>query len=206
MEEVLLLKRRLKTTLVVIFSILIFCIIILIVMNKFVLHKSYYKASDFKIKNIYSKVDFNKNGIDDYSDILLGAKKSINKNITEEEFIINAFKYAGYDINKMIKKDTIYNEEKDTLSNIKEYLKKNVKRVTKNINKIEEFQQGDILIFNNKIGIISDKRNKYGNPFLVYHDNKVIEKDILRDIDITYHYRFDSSLIKDELLTKSSEK
>ena len=200
MEELLLLKKRIKRSVILIFTIIVFCIVILIIMNRFIIKKEYYKASDFKINTIYSKIDYNNNGIDDYSDILLGAKKNIGKTVSEEEFVIYSFKYAGYNINKMIKKDK-HDKEKDTLSNFKEYLKRNAKRITKKINKIEEYQPGDILIFNNNIGIISDKRNKDGHPFIIYYKNKIVEEDIMKDIDIENHYRFDTSLINNELLS-----
>ncbi len=199
MEDIALLKRRLKGTIIFIFTILIFSVVILIIMNKFVLKKEYYNATDFNIKTIYSKIDYNKNGIDDYSDILLGAKKSLKKDFNEEEFITYSFKYAGYNIKKMIKKYN-YNKEESTINNFINYLKNNVKRVSKNISKIEDFQPGDILVFDKKIGIISDKRNKKGNTYIIYYKDKIVEEDIIKNIDIKGHYRFDASLIKDELL------
>lgn len=199
MEEILLLKRKLKRTVIFVFTIVIFCIITLILMHKYVLQKEYYKATDFKIKTIYSKIDYNKNGIDDYSDILLGARKNLDKAVPEDEFVIEAFKYAGYNIKKMIILDW-YEEDLDTLDNFKKYLNRNAKRLTKNVNKIKEFQPGDIILFDEKIGIISDKRNKKGYPFVIYKDVAIVEKDILGDTTINYHYRFDTSLIKDEIL------
>jgi len=39
----------------------------------------YYLASDFKINLITSDIDYNQNGIDDYTDILLGAKKEAKR-------------------------------------------------------------------------------------------------------------------------------
>ena len=201
MEEVLLLKKRLKRTVIFVFTIVIFCIITLILMNKYVLQKEYYSASDFKIKTIYSKIDYNKNGIDDYSDILLGARKNLNKSVPEEEFVINSFKYAGYNIKKMVVLDW-YDNDLDTLENFKKYLGRNTKKLTNNINKIKEFQPGDILLFDDKFGIISDKRNKKGYPFVIYKKVAIVEEDILGDITIVKHYRFDTSLIKDEILAK----
>ena len=199
MEEVLLLKKRLKRTVIFVFTIVIFCIITLILMNKYVLQKEYYTAGDFKIKTIYSKIDYNKNGIDDYSDILLGARKNLNKSVSEEEFVVYSFKYAGYNIKKMVVLDW-YENELDTLDNFKKYLNRNTKKLTNNINKIKEFQPGDILLFDDKYGIISDKRNKKGYPFVIYKKVAIVEEDILGDITIDKHYRFDTSLIKDEIL------
>ena len=104
MEEIELLKRRLKGSVILVFIIIFFCIMVLFLLNHFVIVKEYYKASDFKIKTIYSNIDFNKNGIDDYSDFLLGAKKVINKNEVYENFIVKVFKYAGYDLDKMVER------------------------------------------------------------------------------------------------------
>ena len=102
MENVEILKRRLRGSVILIFIIIIFCIMVLILLNKMVLVKEYYKASDFNIKTVYSKVDYNKNGIDDYSDFLLGAKKIKGKNSSYEELMIKVFQYAGYNLDKMV--------------------------------------------------------------------------------------------------------
>ena len=39
------------------------------------LPKQYYTAEDFGIQTVTSPVDYNGNGVDDYTDILLGARK-----------------------------------------------------------------------------------------------------------------------------------
>ena len=40
-----------------------------------------YTAEDFGIDTIYSCIDFNGNGIDDYTDILLGARKDAENHL-----------------------------------------------------------------------------------------------------------------------------
>ena len=54
-------------------------------------------------------------------------------------------------------------------------------------------QGGDIVIFKNHIGIVSDKRNKKGITFIIHHANpfqKYYEEDILEYMDdIVGHYR-----------------
>ena len=37
--------------------------------------RTYYTAEDFGIETVYSAVDYNQNGVDDFTDILLGARK-----------------------------------------------------------------------------------------------------------------------------------
>ena len=207
MEEIELLKRRLKCSFILVFIIIFFCIMVLFLLNHFVIVKEYYKASDFKIKTIYSNIDFNKNGIDDYSDFLLGAKKVINKNEVYENFIVKVFKYAGYDLDKMVER---YYEDynldigkKDRISMYKSFINSNALKVDVDFDKIELFQPGDFVFLQDGIGVLSDKRNKDGISFIVMiNDGKVVEEDCLEDLKISGHYRFDSSLIEDDLLKR----
>ena len=207
MEEIELLKRRLKGSVILVFIIIFFCIMVLFLLNHFVIVKEYYKASDFKIKTIYSNIDFNKNGIDDYSDFLLGAKKVINKNEVYENFIVKVFKYAGYDLDKMVER---YYEDynldigkKDRISMYKSFINSNAIKVDVDFDKIELFQPGDFVFLQDGIGVLSDKRNKDGISFIVMiNDGKVVEEDCLEDLKISGHYRFDSSLIEDDLLKR----
>ena len=79
------------------------------------------------------------------------------------------------------------------VQNLKIYLENNAIKLTTNINKIEEWQGGDIVVFKKHIGIVSDNRNKKGINFVIHHGNpyqKYYEEDILeyRD-DIVGHYR-----------------
>lgn len=167
--------------------------------------KDYYKASDFHIKTIYSKTDYNNNGIDDYSDFLLGAKKRIDKNSNYEDLLVKIFKYAGYNLDKMVDDyfaDTKDNGKiKDRMSLYKSFINDNATKLELDFEKIEEFQQGDFIFLHDGIGILSDKRNKDGLCFIIMiEDGKVIETDALKEIKISGHYRFDASLLSDELL------
>ena len=64
----------------------------------------------------------------------------------------------------------------------------------KDIKEIEEWQPGDIVIFNEShIGIISDKRNKNGTPYLIHNSAQPVrEEDVLEryESEITGHYRW----------------
>ena len=77
--------------------------------------------------------------------------------------------------------------------NLDVYFKNNTLSLTTDINKIEEWQGGDIIVFKKHIGIISDKRNKSGIPFVIHHANPYqirYEEDILEGrTDIIGHYR-----------------
>ena len=79
--------------------------------------------------------------------------------------------------------------------NLDVYLKNNSISLTKDLSQIEEWQGGDIIVFKDHIGIISDKRNKKGIPFLIHHANLIqvnYEEDVLELYGQDYiigHYR-----------------
>ena len=77
--------------------------------------------------------------------------------------------------------------------NLKIYLDRNAITLTTDINDIDKWQGGDIIVFEKHIGIVSDKRNKKGIPYVIHHANPYqlnYEEDFLeyRD-DIVGHYR-----------------
>ena len=114
-------------------------------------------------------------------------------------------KGAGYDlmnlVNEHIKSNrNLYdidvidkNIDFRRVQNLKVYLDNNAIVLTKDINKIKEWQGGDIVVFKNHIGIVSDKRNKKGISFIIHHANpyqRYYEEDILEyRNDIIGHYR-----------------
>jgi len=192
-------------------------------------HKPYY-AEDFGIETIHSKSDCNNNGIDDYTDILLGARKDAqNKPKYESQYyaggyppenqgvctdvIWRAFKNAGYSLKDMVDKDIKNNLSRyprvegkpDTnidfrrVPNLKVFFQYNSKSLTLDPYEIEQWQPGDIVIFGKNykhIGIISDKRNRQGVPFLIHNSGQPSrEEDALiqwhNAQGITGHYRFD---------------
>jgi len=79
--------------------------------------------------------------------------------------------------------------------NLDIYFKNNNISLTIDLSKIEEWQGGDIIVFKDHIGIISDKRNRNGVPFLIHHTNPMqmrYEEDILELYEKDYiigHYR-----------------
>ena len=79
--------------------------------------------------------------------------------------------------------------------NLKVYFERNQEVLTTDLNKIEEWQPGDIVVFGTShIGIISDKRNKKGIPYLLHNGGQQKrEEDILELYSkyepITGHYR-----------------
>jgi len=78
------------------------------------------------------------------------------------------------------------------VSNLNVYMKRHFISLTDDLSKIDEWQGGDIVVFEKHIGVISDKRNKNGVPYLIHHtavqldyEENILEK---RD-DIIAHYR-----------------
>ena len=171
---------------------------------------------------IKSDIDYDSDGIDDYTDILNGAKDFISKKpkykskyydggypIDEyrvcTDIIWYALKNAGYDFKTLIDEDIKNNEDEydedvgDTnidfrrVKNLKIYLDYNAISLTTDINDIEKWQGGDIVVFKNHIGIVSDNRNRKGISFVIHHANpyqKYYEEDILEyHNDIVGHYR-----------------
>lgn len=196
--------------------------------------KAYYKASDFKIKTIYGSVDYDNDNIDDYTEFVLGARedaknkpKYISKYYDNSyppnnegvctDTIWRAFKEAGYSLRDMIDNDIIlYPEDYQDVTtrdinidfrrviNQKIFFSKYAQSLTLNPKKIQEWQPGDIVVFEDKhIGIISDRRNYEGITFVIHNGGQPTrEEDYLTKSKITGHYRFDASKIPEEVLKK----
>ena len=184
-------------------------------------HKKY-TNEDFNIKTYISKTDKDNDGIDDQTDILNNVRDYVKTNpkykskyyatgYPNDEYgvctdvVAFGLKGAGYDlmnlVNEHIKSNrNLYdidvidkNIDFRRVQNLKVYLDNNAIVLTKDINKIKEWQGGDIVVFKNHIGIVSDKRNKKGISFIIHHANpyqRYYEEDILEyRNDIIGHYR-----------------
>lgn len=214
-------KKKVFYTLVIIFGILILSIIYILYQFNYIPHKKY-SNEDFDIKTYISQVDKDGDGIDDQTDILNNVKKYISTNPKyKSKYYANGYpddrygvctdvvafglKDAGYDLMQLVNEDIKNNQQEYNIENIdknidfrrvnnlKIYFARNTVSLTTDISKIEEWQGGDIVIFNKHIGIVSDKRNKNGTPFIIHHANqfqKYYEEDILElRNDIVGHYR-----------------
>lgn len=214
-------KRRLITILSAIFILLIFFVIYFLYALNIIPHRKY-TNKDFGIETYISLVDKDNDGIDDQTDIINNTRKYIKTKpkyqskyyatgYPDDEYgvctdvVAFSLKDSGYDL-----MDLVYNHVKenrelyniDTIDknidfrrvvNLDVYFKNTAIVLTNDINKIEEWQGGDIVVFKKHIGIVSDKRNKNGVPFVIHHANPYqvhYEEDILeqRD-DIIGHYR-----------------
>lgn len=228
----ILLKKYKLVIILLIFTI--FSPFIFILYEKY---KPYYSAEDFNIKVIKSNKDGNNNGIDDYTDILLGARKDAKNHPKYDgrywstgyppdnigvctDVVWRAFKNAGYNLRAMVDND-IRNNRSDypikypdsnidfrRVGNLYVFFNKYGEKLTNDINDIAEWQPGDIVIFGkdtNHIGIISDKRNKKGEPYVIHNSAQPLrEEDILRKRSkkdpISGHYRFNAENLEDIII------
>ena len=196
-------------------------------------YKPYYTAEDFNIVTVISDVDANHNGIDDYTDILLGARMDAEAHPTYDgrywdtgyppddigvctDVIWRAFKNAGYNLRAMVDHDIAISNDMDyhilypdsnidfrRVSNLQVFFSKYALNLTLDIHEIHEWQPGDIVVFNGKhIGIISDKRNRDGEPYVIHNSGQPLrEEDILRKRaekdPVSGHFRWDAENIQD---------
>lgn len=184
-------------------------------------HKKY-TNTDFNIGNYISKIDRDNDGIDDQTDIINNTRKYIKTKpkykskyyqtgYPNDEFgvctdvVAISLKEAGYDLMELVNNHIKENKELYDIEiidkqidfrrvkNLNIYFENTAISLTTNINEIEKWQGGDIIVFEKHIGIISDKRNKKGIPFLIHHANPYqinYEEDILENrTDIVAHYR-----------------
>lgn len=174
------------------------------------------------IEQAHSSVDRDGDGIDDQTDILQGALAYIagkpkyksryyQTGYPDDEYgvctdvVANALKSAGYDLMELVQEDIAEDPEDYPIGepdanidfrrvkNLQVFFAHTAVSLTTDVREIEEWQGGDIVIFHNHIGIVSDHRNKNGVPYVIHHSNPVqgfYEQDILEiRSDIVGHYR-----------------
>ena len=184
-------------------------------------HKMY-TNDDFGIDTYISNNDMDDDGIDDQTDIINNTRKYIETNpkykskyyangYPDDEYgvctDVVAFSLldAGYDLHELVNNHINENRELYDIDvvdknidfrrvrNLDVYFKDTAIILTTDVSKIDEWQGGDIVVFKKHIGIVSDKRNKNGVPFVIHHANPYqirYEEDILEGRnDIIGHYR-----------------
>ena len=79
------------------------------------------------------------------------------------------------------------------MRNLRVYFAANAEVLTTDVHDIDAWQAGDIVIFTDHIGMISDRRSRTGIPYVIHHANPLqlrYEEDILEKYsDITLHCR-----------------
>lgn len=155
---------------------------------------------DFDIPDIHSSVDQDGDGIDDQTDILLGARdyiatkpvyksKYYNTGYPDDQYgvctdvVANALRSAGYDLMELVSDDIEshpgdYGIEKPDpnidfrrVKNLKVYFEHTAVPLTTDVYDISQWQGGDIVIFEKHIGIVSNKRNDDGVAYVIHHND-----------------------------------
>lgn len=169
-------RSIIKYLLFIIIVAIIFAILILLKNFNMLPEKIYY-AEDFNIQIIKSENDLDSDGIEDYADILQGAKiEAKNKPVYRSGYydggyppdnegvctdvIWRAFKNAGYNLKEMVDKDikkniSLYtsidkpdpNIDFRRVRNLKVYFDNNHTKLTNDPYDIDEWMPGDIVIF-----------------------------------------------------------
>ncbi len=188
--------------------------------------KEYYTAADFNITEEKSQYDADGDGIDDRTDLLLSARNYIEtkKPKYKSKYYVGGYpndKYGvctdvvafasldtGYDLRKLVAEDIAArrkaykikypddNIDFRRVTNLTAYYKKHAITLTTDIRDISAWQSGDIVVFHEHIGIVSDRRNARGIPFVIHHSGSPqlwYEEDILeareKNKDILHHFR-----------------
>ena len=183
-------------------------------------HRKYTNA-DFNIETYKSSVDLDNDGIDDQTDILNNVRTYVatkpkykskyydtgypNDNYGVcTDVVVFGLKAAGYDLQELVDQDIRENRSRYNIKtvdknidfrrvrNLKIYFDNYAISLSTSLDDISDWQGGDIVIFPSHIGIVSDKRNKDGIPFLIHHANpyqRYYEEDVLKMYKIEGHYR-----------------
>lgn len=159
------------------FSMLIIVALYVLYCFNYIPHKKYTNA-DFNIEAYKSNIDKDNDGIDDQTDILNNANNYIKTNpkykskyyntgYPDDEYgvctdvVAFALKDAGYDLMVLVNEDIKNNKELYDIDavdknidfrrvkNLKVYFDNNAISLTTDINEIEEWQGGDIVVFKN---------------------------------------------------------
>ena len=183
-----------------------------------------WKTSDIEVPFIKSDVDYDSDGTDDYTDILNGARDFIAMNpkyksayyaggYPDDDYYVctdliwYALGEAGYNSKEMIDED-IKNNQSDydievidsnidfrRVKNIRVFLDKYAEKLTIDASDYTAWQGGDIVVYEDHIGIVSDKRNSKGISYIIHHDGyHNYEEDGLTRKKIVGHYRFNVNL------------
>lgn len=179
--------------------------------------------ADFGVAPYVSAVDADGDGVDDQTDILESALEYVGTKPRYKskyyasgypddgcgvctDVVAFALRGAGYDLMELVNEDILRAPEQYGVAtpdrkidfrrvrNLAVYFKNTARALTTDLSEIGEWQGGDIVIFQNHIGIVSNARNKKGIPFLIHHAGTAqlrYEEDVLERYKdrIVGHYR-----------------
>ena len=132
----------------------------------------WYTADELGIPQQQSALDADGDGVDDWTDMVLGARS----------YIANVETPDG-------------NIDFRRVSNLDTFFRRHAQVLTCDLDDPAQWQPGDIVIFGDRdhIAICSDRRNRRGIPFIIHHGNPIDEaverNDIYRQ-PVTGHFRW----------------
>lgn len=174
------------------------------------------------IPQFHSSVDKDGDGVDDQLDILNGALAYVDTHPKYKsryyqggtpddgygvctDVVAAALKSAGSDLQALVDADIRAHPEAYGIAepdanidyrrvcNLKVFFARNAIALTTDVSAMEQWQGGDIVIFAKHIGIVSDRRNRDGVPYVIHHNDPwqtAYEQDILEQrTDLVGHYR-----------------
>ncbi len=174
----------------------------LVLIKPYIYSDKVYSAEDFGIAELYSDNNADGDDLDDYHDIMLGARAyAETKPKYKSEYyeggypddgvgvctdvVWRAFAAAGYDLKSLVDDDISENPSAYTtietpdpnidfrrVKNLKIFFDRNAEVLSDELDDPADWQPGDIVVFKNHIVICSDKRNSDGIPFIIHHDGR----------------------------------
>ena len=178
-----------------------------------------YSNEDFGITSYRSESDADGDGLDDQTDVLKSAREYIATKPRYKskyysggypddgygvctDVVAFALKNSGYDLMELVNEDVLSHSERYEIDradknidfrrvkNLRVYFDANALSLSTDLDQIDQWQGGDIVVFENHIGIVSDKRNRKGVPYLIHNGGQPrLEEDVLHRYSIVGHYR-----------------
>ena len=181
-----------------------------------------HSGAEFGIAAYASSCDADGDGVDDQTDVLQSARAYLATEPAYAsryyaggypddgcgvctDVVAFALRGAGYDLMALVAADVAAAPEAYAIAtpdanidfrraaNLRVWFARNAESLTTDAAEIAQWQGGDVVIFENHIGIVSDQRNRDGVPYVLHHSGRLqiaYEEDILpgRD-DLVGHYR-----------------
>ena len=181
-----------------------------------------YTRLRFGISTIHSPLDCDRDLLDDYSDIMLSARRYVRTNPEYDadyfsggyppegrgvcaDVIWHALGGAGYDFKALLDADIAAHPGQYPLPdglpdtnidfrrvvNLEVYFERHALALTTDLTQTAEWQPGDIVFYEGHVGVVSDRRNADGRPWVIHHTGHgAFEEDNLDYKPITGHYRW----------------
>ncbi len=182
--------------------------------------KGPYTAEELGIPHVISERDDDGDGTDNYTDTVISARAYIatspiygsayyaggypndGKGVCTD-VIWQALLGAGIDLKSAIDTDILNftdeypritkpdpNIDFRRVSNLNIYFSRNAISLTTDKSEVDEWQAGDIVVFDGHIAICSDKRNRKGIPYIIHHSPRgAVEADDMYLYTVIGHYR-----------------